>query len=311
KNGSICFQENSGVGTLVTSKVSAQDTGGTLVSGPITANSFGQFVIPKIPGPGTFQLKGECALGQGQLNVSPTAADLFGATTYDLILDNSTPTVSSIIATRSGTAVRRANPGDTLKVSVKAQDPDGDTLHYKWVASTPGLTSADSDTIDWTMPNVPATNVVYVEVTDGKGGFATDRLTLQTGLSGVSFAGRLVDGDTNAAVNGATVSIGAVSTSTNASGSFFLSVPETQRYVINVKKSGYALASRVFLDSTTGIKILVDKSQRTAISNPGEGGTGVYRNDKNRYTGATVVIHANSIVDTNGNPMTTPVNVDT
>jgi len=311
KNGSICFQENPAVGTLVSSQVSAHDNAGTMVSGPITANSYGQFVIPKIPSPGRYQLKGECALGRGQLNITPTAADLLGASTYDLVLDNSTPTISSIVATRSGTGVRRANPGETLKVAVKAHDPDGDTLHYKWAASTPGFTDADSDTVEWTLPNVSATNAIYVEVTDGKGGFVTERLAVQAGVSGVSFSGTVVDRDTSAPVNGATVSIGGVSTVTNASGSFFFSVSEAERYVLNVKKTGYALTSKVFLDSATGARILVDKSQRSVINNPREGGTGGYRNEKNRYTRATITIHPNSLVDRSGNPMTTPVNVDT
>jgi hypothetical protein len=310
KNGSICFQEDSAVGTLVTSQVSAHDNVGSMISGPITANSYGQFIIPKIPGPGTYQIKGECALGQGQLNITPTAADLFGASTYDLILDNSAPTISSIVATRSGAALRRANPGETIKVSVKAQDPDGDTLHYKWAASTAGFTGADSDTIEWTLPNVSAANAIYVEVTDGKGGFATERLALQTGVSEIAFSGTVIDRDSGTPVSGATLSIGAASTGSNASGSFFLSVPEAERYVLNVKKPGYALASKVFLDSATGVKILVDKSQRSVI-NPREGGSGGYKNDKNRYSGATVVIRQNSLVDSSGNQMTAPVNLDT
>lgn len=309
RNGSICFQDNPAFGTLVTSQVSAFNGSGTLVSGPITANSYGQFVIPKVPGPGAYKLTGDCALANGQLNVSPSAADLVGASTYDLILDNSAPTILSITPDKSGTAVRRANPGDTLKVSVKANDSDGDPLHYKWSSSTPGFSSADSDTIDWTLPGVSATNAIYVEVTDGKGGFATERLAVQTGTTGIPFSGTVRDRDTNSPIVGAKIIIGSTSTSTNSEGAFFLSVPEANRYALNVKQPNYALLSRVFLDSATGLNLFLDRSQRVVV-NPREGGRGIYQGKDDR-SGATVVISPNSLVDSSGNPVTTPVNVDT
>jgi hypothetical protein len=310
KNGSICFQENPAFGTVVTSKVSALDGAGTLVSGPITANSYGQFVIPKVPAPGSYKLTGDCALASGQLNVSPNAADLVGASTYDLVLNNSAPTIFSIVPDKAGTAVRRANPGDTLKVSVKANDSDGDPLHYKWASSTPGFTSADSDSINWTLPSVSATNAIYVEVTDGKGGFASERLAVQTGTTGVSFSGTVRDRDTDSPIVGAKITIGSASTSTNAVGAFFLSVPEANRYALNVKQSNYALLSRVFLDSATGLNLILDRSQRVVVD-PRDGGRGIYQAKDNRYSGATVVIPANSLVDSRGNAVTTPVNVDT
>jgi len=309
KNGSVCFQENTAFGTLVTTQISALDGAGTLVSGPITANSYGQFVMPRIPGAGNYHLNGECALGKGQKDVTATPADLFGATIYPLTLDNSAPTIFSIVPDKSGTAVRRASPGDTLKVTVKASDPDGDTLHYKWVSATPGFTSTDSDTVNWTLPGTSATNVIYVEVTDGRGGFANERLLVQTGITTISFSGTVIDRDSHLPIDGAKVTIGSDSTNTNSVGAFFLSVPEANRYTLNVRKPTYALLSRVFLDSTTGLTLPLDKAQRNVI-NPREGGRGVYEG-KNRNAGATVIIAPNSLVDSSGNPVTTPVNMDT
>ncbi|HKC23305.1 MAG TPA: hypothetical protein VKF32_01115, partial [Thermoanaerobaculia bacterium] len=307
KNGSPCFHEDPAFATLVTSQVSILGGGGgALVSGPITANSYGQFVVPKMPGPGTYTLSGECALGTGQKSINVTAAALAGTTSYTLTLDNSAPTILSIVAVAAGAAVRRANVGATLQVTVKADDPDGDTLHYRWASATPGFASVDSATVNWTLPNVSATNAIYVEVSDRRGGFANERLALPTGGQ-ILFTGTVLDRQSHSPVVGAEVNVGAAVTHTNAGGVFLLSVPETARYVMNVKKPTFALVSQVFLSSATGLHLFLDKSARQ-VMDPREGGRGAY---KGRNSGATVIINARTLVDSAGNSVTTPVNVDT
>jgi Bacterial Ig domain len=306
KNGSICFHENAAFATLTTTKVSVTDGSANLVSGPITANSYGQFVVPKIPGPGGYRLSGECAQGKGEKQISVNAADLVGATSFALTLDNSAPTVLSIVPSISGTAVRRTSPGATLQVTANASDPDGDTLHYAWVSATPGFVSVDSPTVTWNLPNVAATNAIYVQVTDGRGGYANQQLVVPAGISGVFFSGTVLDRQSHAPVPGAQVILGGATTTTNPVGAFLLSVPETERYVLNVTKAGYGLSSQVFLDGTTGVQVFLDKAFRNVFDGR-EGGRGVY---EGKNSSATVIIKPSSLVDKAGNQATGPINID-
>jgi outer membrane protein OmpA-like peptidoglycan-associated protein len=69
--------------------------------------------------------------------------------------------------------------GRTSTLRADGQDPDGDTLAYKWscVAGTPG--SPTAPTTPWTAPMQPGAVVCTVTVDDGKGGTASDTVTLQ------------------------------------------------------------------------------------------------------------------------------------
>jgi hypothetical protein len=69
--------------------------------------------------------------------------------------------------------------GKTATVSAAAQDPDGDRITYAW--TTPGGTLANPsgpETV-WKAPMVEGPVPVTISVTDGKGGTATDAITMQ------------------------------------------------------------------------------------------------------------------------------------
>ena len=69
--------------------------------------------------------------------------------------------------------------GEQVQLRADAQDPDGDSLEYRWTAPSGTLQNADRATTRWTAPNqegpVPAT----VTVDDGQGGSASDTVTIQ------------------------------------------------------------------------------------------------------------------------------------
>ena len=87
-------------------------------------------------------------------------------------------------ANRPPTVKARCEPcvveiGKTSTVTADAQDPDGDSLSYKW--SAPAGTfgnAADRQTI-FTCPQKPGSIPVTVSVSDGKGGTASDTMTIQ------------------------------------------------------------------------------------------------------------------------------------
>jgi peptidoglycan-associated lipoprotein len=69
--------------------------------------------------------------------------------------------------------------GKVSIVSADAQDPDGDALTYAWSAAAGSLTSASARQTPWTAPMVEGPVPVTVRVDDGKGGSASDVVTIQ------------------------------------------------------------------------------------------------------------------------------------
>jgi hypothetical protein len=306
KDGSVAFRETYAFGTLVTTQVNLFDSASNKVWGPITANNYGVFVVPDPPGAGTYQLKGSCALGTGTRNFTASLGELNGANTYDLILDNRPPAILSLIARKGADAVRTANPGDTLLVSVAANDADGDSLHYQWGTNTPGFTSTDTDTVSWTLPNVSATNTIFVQVSDGKGGYDSRNLTIQSGAGGTLFTGNVIDRATRLPIAGADVTMRGDHTTTNAAGAFKLVVKEESRYVLNVEKPQYALLSRVYYSGATNLLLEMDRAHRQVIDTR-QGGKII---DEGKRGTSSVSLPPNAIVDRGGVPVAGPVNVD-
>jgi outer membrane protein OmpA-like peptidoglycan-associated protein len=69
--------------------------------------------------------------------------------------------------------------GRTALVTADAQDPDGDPLTYQWAAKGGTLTTPTARQTPWTAPNTPGPVPFTVTVNDGRGGTATDSVTIQ------------------------------------------------------------------------------------------------------------------------------------
>jgi hypothetical protein len=69
--------------------------------------------------------------------------------------------------------------GQTATVGASGQDPDGDQLTYAW--TTPGglLANPSEAETRWTAPSQEGPVPVTITVNDGKGGTATDAITIQ------------------------------------------------------------------------------------------------------------------------------------
>ena len=69
--------------------------------------------------------------------------------------------------------------GRTSTVTAEATDPDGDPLTYSWKAAAGTLSAPSTRQSPWTAPMQEGPVVVTVEVTDPRGGRATDAVTIQ------------------------------------------------------------------------------------------------------------------------------------
>lgn len=96
----------------------------------------------------------------------------------------SAPTAPPMPANRPPTVKARCEPctvevGRQLTASADAQDPDGDTLRYRWSSPTGSFGNAADRQTPWTAPGQVGAVPITVTVDDGKGMTATDTITVQ------------------------------------------------------------------------------------------------------------------------------------
>ncbi len=94
------------------------------------------------------------------------------------------PTTPAAPANRPPTVKARCEPctvevGRQLTASADAQDPDGDTLRYRWTAPTGTFANAAERQTPWTAPGQVGAVPLTVTVDDGRGMTASDTVTVQ------------------------------------------------------------------------------------------------------------------------------------
>jgi outer membrane protein OmpA-like peptidoglycan-associated protein len=94
------------------------------------------------------------------------------------------PTAAPAVPNRPPTVKARCEPctvevGRQLTASADAQDPDGDTLRYRWSAPTGTFANPDTRQTPWTAPGQVGAVPLTVTVDDGRGMTASDTVTVQ------------------------------------------------------------------------------------------------------------------------------------
>jgi hypothetical protein len=69
--------------------------------------------------------------------------------------------------------------GKTATVSATGQDPDGNHITYAWTTPAGTVANPSGSQTQWTAPMQQGPVPVTITVTDGKGGTATDVITIQ------------------------------------------------------------------------------------------------------------------------------------
>jgi hypothetical protein len=256
---------------VLTAKVSLISGSGTLVAGPVRGNNLGEYVMATDAAPGTYKVAVDCEAEHTVKTV--TLSTGAGATQEKFVLANNAPTANLIEAAKTGVGVRRASPGDGLTALVRSTDADNDRLHYRWVdESDSAARFPDAASVSWSAPTLTGPHTLRVLVADGRGGHAISRTIINVGPDRMRFTGTVFNRATHAAIAGASVSLDGVATTTDAAGHFEVNVPEAKRFVLNVSKAGFVLASRIFYARATGIQVPLDAVQ-TATLEGSRGGT--------------------------------------
>ena len=254
----------------LTAKASLLAADNKLVAGPVKGNSSGQYVLPVPSGVAGTKLRVECDSSVSENSVALRQP----LTAQNATIAASVPHILGFDFSKGNVGIRRADPGESVTVSVLARDPDGYPLHYSW-ADDSGRTLAlpDAPTVQWQLLNANALNTLHVYVSNTKGGIATYARSLQSGPDENFFSGHVFNRQTKAAVAGATIRVNGIATTADASGNFRLVVKDAPKFVLNVTHPGYALASQVLTNRVVGIQVPLDPAQIATMNGAGAGAT--------------------------------------
>jgi len=314
----------------LTAKASLLTADGKLAAGPVQGNSSGQYVLPIPSGVAGTKLHVECDSSVTETSAAPRQPFAVQSAT----IAASVPRILALDFSKGNVGIRRADPGDSVTVSVLAEDPDGYPLHYSWADdSGRKLALPDAPTVQWPLLKANTRNTLHVYVSNTKGGIATFSRTLQSGADQIFFSGHVFNRQTKAGVAGASIKLNGVAATADASGNFRVVVKDAPKFVLNVTHPGYALASLVLTNPVVGIQVPLDAAQiATASATAGttirvQAGAGcncqceqtggdAKTDNADRCVAAksgilSVGFQANSFVSTNGAPYTGPVSVET
>jgi hypothetical protein len=227
----------------------------------------------------------------------------------NLRFNHHSPQILTISALVKGEPVQFAEPGQTVNAAVKYNSPDGDPVHFEWrTIEGMGLLRPSGDTAEWTLPKQAGRYYIYVVGSDGKGGYTEGTLSMRVGDLGAKFSGkwRVIPENLlkvrRSELDGKTVLTG-------PEGTFSLRVPSGARHVMNIRKHGYALLSRVFDNEINGQVWRLIHAQLTTID-PGKEVEIVdqqQETSKARLGGARLRIPADSLVDSAGRKPVSPI----
>lgn len=238
----------------VFARVSLLDASATEVYEALV-NNFGEYVIPIVPVRARTSLVARVENGQAVQQIQPQA-NLAGAPFHavDLTIRNAAPRVDPVIPVRaSGQRVQVAAPSETMRLAATARDPDGDPIQYRWILP-PGsgtLSAVTGADIQWTLPTVEGLYTVTLLASDGNGGYARQNLSIRVDTSGVVFSGHVFS-TSGPPIPAAAVTVNGIPATTDTTGFFRFHVPAQQRYVLNVSKPGFGVASHILDRGVTG-----------------------------------------------------------
>ncbi len=250
-------------------------------------NNFGEYVIPAVPAvkDAHLQLVAQVEKGRTVRSIRGEQLTRGPVQRVDITMRNASPQVDELVATLNGRQTRTAEPGDEVVLTVQAADPDGDPVNLKWsLAAGAGTLSAGTGSpVRWRLPGAPGAYSITLLAGDEKGGSDRATLSLSVGSKGVAFSGRITD-LTGKPLEKVEVEVAGKTAGTDADGFFRLEVSRSKRYVLNARKSGFALLSQVYDNGVSGgrwrlnpvRRVKVDPTQEIRIQDSSRKEAGCY-----------------------------------
>jgi len=94
--------------------------------------------------------------------------------TINVVVPNQPPVIEVVTA-----MWHRLKKASDTPITCVAKDPDGDVLTYTWsVEPDAGNFAGEGDTVTWIAPNAYGNYIITVTVTDGRGGEASESITI-------------------------------------------------------------------------------------------------------------------------------------
>lgn len=274
----------------------------TTLAGPVHINANGHYVVAGLPRRENVTVNAQSEAAT--ITRVVTSGNIVGGNAVNLELPNHRPQVEIVVPEVGGDPIQTAAPGTTVQLRAIASDADGDPLLYDWkVISGSGTLVPAGSSADWELPTTAGRYTVYLQVRDGRGGYARQRLDFFVDKIEEIFSGKAVD-QSGAAVDDARVTVNGKTTTTDANGFFLVRAPLSNRYVLNITKRGYALFSRVVDSGAIGqtwrlIKAkeeTVDPTQQITLIDSLQ----ITRKDSLPRS-VKITVPSNALVDTNGN----------
>lgn len=225
------------------------------LAGPVHTNVEGRYAVAGLPRSEvvTIRVQSQAAIVTRAVPASSVSVGNVVSPT-DVQLVNRRPEVISVITQKGGVLVQTAAPGDTITLVAGTRDLDGNPLQHEWRAPAGHgtVTPLPGGSASWLLPALTGRYSAYLQVGDGRGGFARQRVDFTTGRTHTTFSGIAVDKGTGGPVSKAGVVVNGITATTDVNGFFRVKVPLKDRYVLSIAGPGYATFSRVVDSGLTG-----------------------------------------------------------
>ncbi len=231
---SPCAWTSTAFGTRVFGRARLVPDGGGAPLAEAVAGDQGRAVLAGLPPSGTWRLEAECESLRIGTRWTPDAPPALA-----MRFDNQPPKVGALtLEDAEGRPIRAGQPGQTVRVVVRAEDDDPLTFRFVDGHGTPLPNEGPVATL--TLPGVPSQVVVLAEVGDGRGGYGEARGVFRVGAPAARFLGHVRDPD-GAPVPGARVTLGRASAETDRDGFFRLEAAAGEGpFGLRFEAEGYA-----------------------------------------------------------------------
>ena len=272
-------------------------------------NSEGRYAAAGIPRSEATTIRAQSQAAIVTRSLGPTSVSVGNPVSpTDVQLPNKPPEIISLIPQKGGKLAQTAAPGDTIAIVAATRDLNSDPLQHEWTALSGNgtVTPAAAGSANWTLPNLTGRFSAYLQVSDGRGGFARQRIDFITARTDTTFAGVAVDKGTGTRLKAADVRVNGNTTTTDENGFFSVKTPLQDRYVLTIALAGFATFSRVVDSGLTGQTWPLVKAQSEAVDPKGPIDLVDERRelDRKHLRGTRIQVPANALVDPAGSAPT-------